>query len=102
MSDLIREVDAKYIISVIELLKEEENYYLFEEDLRVISNYIEETCSAFAVVDDTPISEVQNTTTKKKTTKAKTSYEPMPDGDAELVTVVSKRVKVHDGGGSAV
>jgi len=69
---------------------------LSEEDLRVISNYINETGSTFAVVDDTPISEVQ------KTTKAKTSYEPMPDGDAELVTVVSKRVKVHDGGGSAI
>ena len=48
VSDLTTQVDAKYIVSVVELQQEGEYYSLSKHDLTAITTYIAETAAAFA------------------------------------------------------
>jgi len=68
VSDLTKEVDAKYIISVVDMQQEDAHYCLPEKDLAVIGAYIKETAAAFALEK----SEVQPALKKDKGQKAST------------------------------
>ena len=48
VSDLTKQVDAKYIISVVQLQQEDSCYILSDEYFNVLSAYIKETAVAFA------------------------------------------------------
>ena len=67
VSDLTTQVDAKYIVSVVELQQEDNHYCLSNDHLSVISSYIKETASAFA--PDVPTS--QSGSKKAPATKTK-------------------------------
>ena len=67
VSDLTTQVDAKYIVSVVELQQEDNHYCLSNDHLSVISSYIKETASAFA--PDVPTS--QSGSKKVPATKTK-------------------------------
>ena len=68
VSDLTKEVDAKYIISVVDMQQEDAHYCLPEKDLAVIGAYIKETAAAFALEK----SAVQPALKKDKGQKAST------------------------------
>lgn len=97
VSDLKSEVDAKYIISVVDLEQEGNNYCLSKEDMSAISTYIKETSAVFAT----------ETVPKKKNSNGKSASKPhaqmsAEEGTHQLETTSSKRPRVHDGGGTAV
>jgi hypothetical protein len=50
ISDLTTQVDAKYIVSVVELRQGDGHYCLSKDDLTAITTYIQETAAAFAPV----------------------------------------------------
>ena len=69
VSDLTTEVNAKYLVSVIELQREGNHYCLSKDNLTVITSYIKETAAAFApdVEASQAASKKVSTATKRKT-----------------------------------
>jgi hypothetical protein len=67
LSDLTTQVDAKYIVSVVELQQEGRHFCLSKDDLTAITTYIKETAAAFAPVEVVPVSQsVSEKVTEKK------------------------------------
>ena len=63
VTDLTTQVNAKYIVSVVELQQEDRHYCLSKDDLTAITCYINETAAAFA-----PIVPASQESGSKKTT----------------------------------
>ena len=73
VSDLTKEVDAKYIISVVDMRQEDAHYCLPDKDLAVIGAYINETAAAFALEEGTVQPAVKKDKGQKPSTKRKIS-----------------------------
>ena len=66
ISDLTTQVDAKYIVSVVELRQGDGHYCLSKDDLTAITTYIKETAAAFAPVVPASQAAPEKVTEKKR------------------------------------
>jgi hypothetical protein len=66
LSDLTTQVDAKYIVSVVELQQEGRHFCLSKGDLTTITTYIKETAAALAPIVPASQSVPQKVTEKKR------------------------------------
>ena len=86
LSDLTTQVDAKYIVSVVELRQEGRHFRLSKDDLTAITTYIKETAAAFA-----PVVPVSQSVSEKVTEKKRKS-----SGSASSSTSASTCTKGND------
>jgi hypothetical protein len=86
LSDLTTQVDAKYIVSVVELQQEGRHFCLSKDDLTAITTYIKETAAAFA-----PVVPVSQSVSEKVTEKKRKS-----SGNASSSTSASTCTKGND------
>ena len=86
LADLTTQVDAKYIVSVVELQQEGRHFCLSKDDLTAITTYIKETAAAFA-----PVVPVSQSVSEKVTEKKRKS-----SGSASSSTSASTCTKGYD------
>ena len=95
VSDLTKEVDAKYIISVVDMRQEDAHYCLPDKDLAVIGAYIKETAAAFALEEGTVQPALKKDKGQKPSTKRKISASSLPtvkDVEATSGTVTNTTI----------
>ena len=74
LSDLTTKVEAKYIVSVVELRQEDRHFCLSKDDLTAITTYIKETAAAFAPVVQASQSASEKVTEKKRKCSTSASH----------------------------